>query len=269
MHYSLRHRLKRLYVETTHFSPIPRRAQYFVIVSQERTGSTLLSTLLSFHPELLTDMDIFYTPNTWSARRRTGRRLFTTRPVRGFKFKDTHAPLQNSVHATREFLQRQCDAGLRIVRLQRHDVLRQAISSYMVGARNGLHAWNNREAYPASERSSVAVDVDEVYGRMVYFARLTRFQNRMLEGTPHLSISYESDLRNSGQHQSTANRIFDHLGLETHPVETQLRKLTPNNLAEVVANVDELTDRLRDTPFESYVVSNANEQQLPPGAPPT
>lgn len=269
MPFSLHHGLKRLYVETTHFSPIPRRARYFIIVSQERTGSTLLSTLLSYHPHVLTDMDIFYTPDTWPTARRPERLLLSHRPVRGFKFKGTHTPLQSSLHDTRDFLQRQSDAGLRILRLQRHDVLRQAISSYMVGARNDLHAWKNREERPASRKARVAVDVDEVYGRMVYFARLTRFQNRILEGTPYLSISYESDLRDSGQHQSTANRIFDHLGLETHPVETQLRKLTPNNLAEVVANVDELTDRLRGTPFESYVVSNANEQQLPPGAPPT
>lgn len=205
-------------------------------------------------------MDIFYTPDTWPTHRRTGRRLFTTRPVRGFKFKGTHAPLQSSAQATRGFLQRQCDAGLRIVRLQRHDVLRQAISSYMVGARNDLHAWKDRGENGAPKTSSVAVDVDEVFERMVYFARLTRFQDRMLDGIPHLDISYESDLLDATQHQATANRIFEHLSLPPHPVETQLRKLTPNNLAEVVANVDELTDRLRGTPFESYAASNVAEE---------
>jgi LPS sulfotransferase NodH len=265
MHYGLRHRLKRLYVETTHFSPIPRRAQYFVIVSQERTGSTLLSTLLSFHPALLTDMDIFYTPETWPARRRTGRRLFTTRPVRGFKFKGTHAPLQNSAHATREFLQRRCDAGLRIIRLQRHDVLRQAISSYMVGTRNELHAWKNREERTASGRASVVVDVEEIYERMLYFARLGRFQDRMLKGIPHLSLSYESELLDSDLHQSASNRVFEHLGLTSYPVETRLRKLTTDDLSGSVSNVDELAERLKGTRFASYLPAAVTSS---PPAPP-
>lgn len=266
MHYSIRHGFKRLYAEAAHFSPVPHRAQYFVIVSQERTGSTLLSTLLSFHPRILTDMDIFYTPETWPTTRRTGRSLFSSRPVRGFKFKGAHAPLQASVHAARTFLQTEHDAGLHVVRLQRHNLLRQTISSYMVGARNDLHAWKERGENGAPKTSSVAVDVDEVFERMVYFARLSRFQDRMLDGIPHLDISYESDLLDASEHQSTADHIFAHLGLDTHPVETQLRKLTPNNLAEVVANVDELKDRLRGTPFESYAASNAAEETRTNGA---
>jgi len=256
MHYSIRHGLKRLSVEASHFSLRPHRAHYFIIVSQERTGSTLLSTLLSFHPRILTDMDIFYTAGTWPATRKPGRLLLSRRPVRGFKFKGAHAPLQASVRDTRSFLRREHDAGLRIVRLRRHDVLRQAISSYMVGARHTLHAWTDRgEDRPSS--SSVPVDVDEVFERMVYFARLDRFQDRMLKDIPHLSVSYESDLLDAAQHQPTADRIFAHLGLDAYPVETQLRKLTPNNLAEVVANVDELTDRLRGTPFASYLEDTA------------
>ena len=252
MHYSLRHALKRFYVEAKYFSPVPRRAQYFVIVSQERTGSTLLSTLLSFHPRILTDMDIFYTAETWPLSRRPGRSLFSRRPVRGFKFKGAHAPLQNSASEACDFLRDQHKAGLSIVRLQRRDLLRQAISSYMVGFRHGLHDWKDRDE-GETEASRVEVDVDEVYDRMTYFARLTRFQDRMLEAIPHLSLHYEDDLLDADQHQTTADRVFEHLELTPHPVETQLRKQTPHELEKVVANVEELADRLQETPFSTYM----------------
>ena len=256
MHYSLRHSLKQLWAELRHASPVPRHAQFFVVVSQERTGSTLLSTLLSYHPSVLMDMDVFFTPETWPSSRRPGRILFSRRPVRGFKFKGGHAPLKDSVDDAREFLLAQYENGLRIIRLQRRDLLRQAISSYMVGARNGLHAWNGRRNQEEKPRPSrVSVDVDDVFGRMQYFDRLTRFQDEMLNDVPHLTMSYEANLLHADQHQSTANQIFDHLGLGHHPVETQLRKLTSNTLSDVVANVDQLGDRLQGTPFSRFLES--------------
>ena len=253
MGYSLRHSLKRLWAELQVASPVPRRAQFFVVVSQERTGSTLLSTLLSYHPSVLMDMDVFFTPETWPSSRRSGRRVFSRRPVRGFKFKGGHAPLRDSVEDAHEFLRTQQEAGLRIIRLQRHDLLRQAISSYMVGARNELHAWNGRTDTKPQRPSQVAVDVEDVFGRMEYFDRLTRFQDKMLRDVPHLAISYEAHLLDAAHHQSTADQIFEHLGLARHPVETQLRKLTPNTLSDVVSNVDQLAARLQGTRFASFL----------------
>lgn len=256
MHYSVRHGLKKLVAEARHFSWTPQRATYFIIVSQERTGSTLLSTLMSYHPRILTDMDIFYTPETWSHRRRAGRRLFTTRPIRGYKFKVTHTPLQSSVDAARTFLYEEEQSGLHIIRLQRHNILRQAISSYMCGKRNELHAWKDRGQ--RQSRNRVTIDVEDVLGRMRYFDRLTRFQDRALKDIPHLHISYESDLFPSDRHQATADRIFRYLGLSPHPVDTRLRKLTPNNLSKVVANVGELRHRLEGTRFASYLAQNGD-----------
>jgi LPS sulfotransferase NodH len=266
MHYSLRHHLKRLWAELQYASPVPRRAQFFVVVAQERTGSTLLSTLLSYHPRVLMDMDVFFTPETWPSSRQTGRRVFSRRPVRGFKFKGGHAPLRDSARDARESLLEQQETGLRIVRLQRHDLLRQAISSYMVGARNGLHAWKRRSSNQTQRPSQIAVDVDDVFGRMEYFDRLTRFQDDMLSDVPHLALSYEENLLDAAHHQSTANQIFDHLGLARHPVETQLRKLTPNTLSDVVANVDELAERLHGTPYASFMEASPSSSETAPVA---
>ena len=263
MHYSLRHYFKRLWAEFQYASPVPRRAQFFVVVSQERTGSTLLSTLLSYHPSVLMDMDVFFTPETWPSSRESGRLVFSRRPVRGFKFKGGHAPLRDSVEDAHDFLRTQQEAGLHIVRLQRHDLLRQAISSYMVGARNGLHAWNGRKDTGKQRPSQVAVDVDDVFERMQYFDRLTRFQDEMLTGVPHLAISYEANLLDAAHHQSTADQIFEHLGLARHPVETQLRKLTPNTLSDVVTNVNELADRLQGTPYASFLEGTPTRETPP------
>jgi LPS sulfotransferase NodH len=252
MEYTTGQFLRRLMTEAQHFSPILRPAGYFLLVSQERTGSTLLSTLLSSHPEILMDLHVFYTPETWPQTRRPGRRLPTTRPVRGFKFKTTHTPLKSSASEVRQFFRTQVDAGVRIVRLQRHNLMRQALSGQMVGKRNGLHTWRHEPA-ASSARPAVEVDVSDLMGRIKYFDRLTRFQDAALAGIPHLAVSYEDDLLPQDRHQATANRVFQSLDLPSAPVETQLRKLTANDLSSIVANLPEVEAALRDTPYARFL----------------
>jgi len=252
MEYTTGQLLRRLLTEARNLSPILRPARYFLLVSQERTGSTLLTTLLSFHPEVLMDLHVFYTPATWPASRRPGRRLPSRRPVRGFKFKTTHTPLKSSVSEVRRFFRTQVEAGLRVVRLQRHNHMRQALSAQMVGKRNALHAWRHAPA-TASPRPAVEVDVSDLLGRMEYFDQLTRFQDAALEGIPHLPIRYEEDLLPQDRHQETANRIFRALDLPPAPVETQLRKLTANDLSSIVANLPEVEAALQDTPYARFL----------------
>jgi len=253
MEYSTGQFLRRLLTEARHASPILRPAEYVLLVSQERTGSTLLSNLVSFHPEILMDLHIFYTPETWPSSRRPGRWLPSSRPVRGFKFKTTHTPLKSSVETARDFFRAQQAGGVHIIRLQRQNLFRQALSAQMVGKRNVLHAWRDTPAARAAARPSTTVDIPDLFGRMEYFERLTRFQDASLEDIPHLSVTYEQDLLPQNRHQDTADRIFEYLGLAPARVETQLRKLTSNDLSQIVDNLDEVTAALRDTPFARFL----------------
>ena len=97
------------------------------------------------------------------------------------------------------------------------------------------------------------MNVTDLIGRMEYFERLTRFQDASLEDIPHLSVTYEQDLLPQNRHQDTADRIFEYLGLAPARVETQLRKLTSNDLSQIVDNLDEVTAALRDTPFARFL----------------
>lgn len=251
MEYTARQFLSRLLTETRRFSPVLRPAEYFLLVSQERTGSTLLSNLVAFHPSILMDQHIFYTPETWPSARRPGRRLPTRSPVRGFKFKTTHTPRQSSPAAARRFFGQQHAAGVRIVRLQRTNLFRQALSAQMVGKRKVLHAWRDETASP--RRPAVHVDVTDLIGRMEYFERLTRFQDESLAEIPHLALTYEEDLLRQDRHQATADRIFRYLGLPSTPVETRLKKLTSNDLSRIVSNLEEVETALRETGFGRFL----------------
>lgn len=253
MEYTARQYLSRLLSEARRFSPVLRPAAYFLLVSQERTGSTLLSNLVSFHPSILMDQHIFYTPETWPSARRPGRRLPTRSPVRGYKFKTTHTPRQSSPAAAHRFFEQQHGAGVQIIRLQRKNIFRQALSAQMVGKRNDLHAWRDKAASTSAPRPAAHVDVEDLIGRMEYFERLTHFQDEALAGVPHLAVSYEEALLQQDRHQATADRIFEYLGLPSALVETRLKKLTSNDLSRIVSNLDEVEAALRDTRFGRFL----------------
>jgi ABC-type cobalamin/Fe3+-siderophores transport system ATPase subunit len=124
----------------------------------------------------------------------------------------------------------------------------------MVGKRNELHVWkDSRKDATTDFRKTTDVDVRDLIGRMQYIEALTRFQDQSLSGIPHLEICYERDLLPQKEHQNTANRIFEFLGLAPTPVQTQLRKLTSNDLSQIISNIEEVEEALKNTRFAGFL----------------
>jgi len=246
----LKRYLKKALQEVKSFSVVPRELHHFIVVAQERTGSTLLSDLLSLHPSILMDRHHFFTPNTWPKHRYSGL-AFTRRNVRGYKFKMADAPLQHSPEDTRSFLADR-SPELKVVWLRRENKFRQAVSSAMADARGLLHVWKDKKGVH-SGNGRVTINSEDLASRIEYFERLTRFQERALTDIQHIEVTYESDLLREGNHQDAVNRVFDYLGLDTVPVQARLKKLSSKDLSESIANYDELMTALQHTPHVQYL----------------
>jgi len=253
---------RQAYREIRNLSVRPREATYFVIVAQERTGSTLLSDLLSFHPDVLMDRHNFYTPETWSQTSGTAEALYSSTPTRGFKLKVTETPRQDNPKRVRRWF-REHDEEIQWVRLRRRNTLRQAVSAHIADRRDRLHSWQEEklgviaqlwkesDADAPADDESCTVQPRAVVQKINYFETLDRFEERALQDVSPLTLTYENDLLPQSRHERTAHRVFDHLGLSEAPVETRLEKVTPPELDTLVDNYDELVDALERENMES------------------
>lgn len=248
----LRRMVKRVYHAAKFFSPIPQGAKYFILIAQERTGSTLLSDLLSFHPKILMDRHYFHTPLTWPDHYRNGRTVLSRKPVRGYKLKITHTPRQDDPTVAGKWL-RSISSGIFIMRLWRQNALRQGLSAHLASQSGQLHIRRDTNHSSSTENGKTVIDVDEVIGNVNYYCRLRAFEESALKGVPHLAINYERDLLPQDEHQNTANKMFRYLGQDPAKVETRLRRTSGNKVGDRVANYDELVSELKEEGLDHFL----------------
>lgn len=236
--------------EIKYFSPLPARARYFILICQERTGSTLFSDLLSFHRDILMDRHHFYTPETWPESYQDGHIIFSRKPVRGYKFKVTNTPRQTPVEDARAQLHA-LSRHISIIRLKRQNKLRQALSA--VNHHTPLHQWKGDESATRDKNGAPNINVDRFMESIQYYDRLTAFEDDVLSDIPHHEVIYERDLLPQNQHQTTATAAFEHLELTPARVETRLKKISKSNLRDYIGNFDEVYDAIKDTKFVQFV----------------
>jgi LPS sulfotransferase NodH len=237
--------------EMSYFSPLPHEARYFIVVCQERTGSTLLSDLLSFHPRILMDIHYFYTADTWPTEYTDGHRIFSRKPVRGSKFKVTHTPRQTPIEDARAQLSALSER-ISIIRLTRRNKLRQALSA--INHNTPQHIWKDKGPHAEKKAAGQAViNVEKFLESVAYYDRLTTFEDNVLTDIPHHEVVYERDLLPQDRHQSTATAAFEYLGLPPAPVETRLKKTSKSDLHDYIGNFDEVYEAIKDTKYVQFV----------------
>jgi hypothetical protein len=74
-----------------------------------------------------------------------------------------------------------------------------------------------------------------------------------LAGLPHLALWYEDDLLRRESFQPTLDRVFDHLSLRPAPVSTEYLRTGTDRLADLVANLDEIREALRETEYAPLI----------------
>lgn len=88
----------------------------------------------------------------------------------------------------------------------------------------------------ASLRRSLEMDA-------AYFDEL----HRLLQSRAHLSLVYEDDI--ALEPRRAYRQCCDFLGLTPEPVDVRLRRMNPFPLQDMIENIDDVREHLRDTPF--------------------
>ncbi|MFO8099857.1 MAG: Nodulation protein H [Salinibacter sp.] len=242
--------LQALWAEARHRAadlPQPR----FVLFGRGRSGTTALLSMLGDVPALDCEGEILHDWVPFPRRHVLGRCARSAGRGYGCKILSYQIrDVQTRLDRPEAFLATLHDTlGFQVLYLRRTHLLRHALSN--IRARR--EQFHRKKGDGSAERRALRVDPDRVLEWIRSSERLRDYEHRLLEGIPHLSLTYEEHIRDASHHQDTVDTICSFLGVSSAPVESNYEKVAPRSLRDGVANYDELADRLENTPYRCYL----------------
>lgn len=226
----------------------------FIIFSQGRSGSNLLTDLLNCHPDIFCEDEIFH-------KNLVRRKLFfpmlyirgQTVKVKeknyGFQLKPLHL-IKSTFISPEKIMTTLHKNGWKIIYLQRRNLLRQVIS-IMIGMQR--QQWHGTQKEPFV-KYNFFIDSKKLIKEIQRRENLTLQQKKMLAHiSSNFERNYEDDLLKSEQHQKTADRVFEYLGLDSVPVKTKLIKASSDRLSDMIVNYEEIVSTISKTKYAKFL----------------
>lgn len=219
----------------------------FVIISDSRTGSTLLMQLLNSHPNVITKGEEFKNLKGKSCRQ-IWNKIFRNRPRRikwvGFKLFYFH-PREASDREVWDFLEK--DKDIVIIHLVRRNFFRSYVSK-KIGLKTRLWTENIHKPHQINQEDKKVklkfTDCKENFEKLT--DRITATENRF-KGHKILPIIYE-DL--DADKQKEMERLFKQLEIPEMKISTYLKKQNPEPLEELVLNYKEIKENFKGSKWE-------------------
>jgi len=226
----------------------------FVLFGRGRSGTTALVSLLDGLPAVRCEGEILHDWVPFPRLHVQGRSAGDGAAVYGCKILSYQIrDVQWGIRSPHDFLRTlHHEDGFQVLYLRRTNLLRHALSNIRA-RRETFHQEKDGHDDPGSGRTALHVDPETVVDWMRSSEALRTYEEALLEGVPHLSLTYEEHIRNPDRHQATVDAICDVLGIESAPVQSRYQKIAPPSLRDGVANYEHLADRLRGTRYEQYL----------------
>lgn len=227
--------------------PEPR----FILFGRGRSGTTALLSMLDDVPALQCEGEILHNYVPYPYRHVLGRCVWAGGPGYGCKILSYQVrDVQTALHRPDALIRTLWEEeGFQILYLRRTNLLRHALSN--IRARR--EQFHQKRDDAAAEAQALHVDPDAVMKWMRSSETLGTYEERLLDGVPHLSLTYEEHIRDPGDHQQTVDEICAYLGVESAPIESSYRKIAPLSLREGIDNYEAVARRLHGTSYERYL----------------
>ncbi len=221
----------------------------FVIYSQGRTGSALVTSLLNSHPQVHCYGELFH-PNAWQGQVRnwlrpfalrypmayiTARIRLTTCPAVGFRL------LINQNEKLSNLLARLSSTGWKVIHLQRRDLVQRSLSAAVLRTTGLSHSLTHSATSP----DKISVDPALFLHILRKGMQMTAQEVTRLENIPHLTLGYETDLAEQTGWAMTTARLLEYLNLPATQLNTDLVKTWTQPYSELIANYADLMEALR------------------------
>jgi len=231
----------------------------FLIYTRGRTGSTVLTDLLNCHPDIFCDVEIFnflYSgskvkfPEMYirSCSKRASRH---GKSVYGFKVKIAQLRYEHEYENYDEILSNLFKDGYKFIYLKRDNYFRHKLSNIISAETKIFHLKNGDK----NSVAKVKVDCEQLIEGIEYGEIVNETEAENLRNIDHITITYEDDIIENSSHQETADKIFRYLGLKTVKVKTDLKRIVPEDLKEVILNYDEVYNFFKDTKYIKYLTN--------------
>lgn len=222
----------------------------FFIFGQGRTGSTLLCSLLNSHPQIFADLEILFNHVYFPEYYVESKSKLNLNSVYGFKVKCYQLTRKQNINNPRQFVVDLINNNWKMIYLKRNNLFRHAISNIMAKKRGYFHLDKNQNK-PSSEK--IYIDYDDLMQRMTNREKYLEIESKILEGLNYIEIVYEEDLINPLKHQTTVDKIYNFLGIQSYPISTNLQRTVPDNISSLIQNYDEIVSSLKDTKYANFL----------------
>ena len=225
----------------------------FVILTNGRSGSTMLVDLIGSHPDIYCEAEIFneirwkrsHRPLLWLVRAwpfpyLDWRARKCTKAVYGFKLK-----AGGQIYHMEQKVHRLFQRGWRLVYLYRRDILQQTISWNVARATRRWHT--TLEA--GYMQQQVHLDVDLFLRDMHTALKDKQELAEMMRQLPNLTLVYEDDLEQQDHLQATSARLCDYLKVRQAPLSSKIIRTWDRPYSEVISNYAELMKAVENSPL--------------------
>ncbi|MEJ5201243.1 MAG: hypothetical protein WHV66_03320 [Anaerolineales bacterium] len=241
--------IRELFTYSTYlFRPKRNPRKKFIIFTFGRSGSNLLVSLLNAHPLIQCDNELLWKRVLFPWRYIQCREKLSMKDVYGFKLLSSHFELQK-INDPQEFVNRLSFAGYQIISLKRRNSVRQAISHLYASYRGKFHHFVEQ-----GEQNFVTMRLDpaKLGQELEWVDRLHALEDRVLQNLPYLRLYYEDDLCDASHQQLAVDRISAYLGIPSASIGTNLQKTTPDDLASIIENYDEIKSFIQGTKYAEF-----------------
>ena len=248
-----KYQLKNIYQNLIYFSFKKAKLKYFIVITQERSGSTCLLDLLSSHPQILTNPHVFFNYKKLPVNFAKEQFIYSYKNVHGFKFRIQPYHLEyNSQNRkiAQKSLQGLIENGVVIVHLQRENLLKQAIS-YLIA--DTTKKQNFRKGQKPIKNTSITIEPQELINYMKWSELSLKFERETLQELPHVSLTYEKDLQKEEYHQMTMDKVCQALSLNSAPTITRYARISAKKPSDYITNYDEIAEALHSSGYGHYL----------------
>lgn len=230
----------------------------FIIFATARTGSTLLTDLLNSHPLINCDSEILLKfvkninqsplfPETYIK----SQAIKSLSPFYGcnlkyYQLNKISLPLNI---CPENIIVNLYKSGWKIIYLKRENILKSSLSNLIAEKRG---QWNHTSDKPF-KKIKFFIDYEKLLKSIKYHQIVMLEEKIIMEKIPHLPLIYEQDLLHSQQHQITGDKVYQYLSLKSHPVKSQYKKVSSNNLADDIENYQEIISKLQQSEYAKFI----------------
>ena len=240
----------------------PGKSTKFVIFGTGRSGSTLLVNLLNSNPNIFCDNEIFHRKTLNPKKFLDARVSICNRKIYGFKLLTYQ--LDKILHVSgEEFIHYLNNQGFKIIHLVRNNSIEQAISNIHAKKKRFYHQKGATRSNTGKLRIEIA-ELDRWYQNL---QAQKEYEKKLLQDLPRIQVTYEQDLTDGQAQYATIRKISTFLDTAFVTPKTDLVKIIPKDLSQIVENYGELLKYCRSKGIEHLLLPNIIETASGSGDP--